>query len=188
MQPSRRGGDEADRAAKHQRRRCDFSARRPALVIAMGSEEMLQIVVGSREIGHFVTGEELGLVAPGHFEKVSERRTHPRSSCSSIHAAHQGCHPAPKKRDGGLRIVFDQVGHLPHPPVSLADRVPERCRRQEAAVDDAPYAPEARAEPPFLETRSRLPEIKLNRSWSLSPEASSGGRPSSVSALRTAAQ
>lgn len=149
---------------------------------------MLQIVVGSREIGHFVTGEEMRLVAPGHPEEMPERRTYPRSSCRSIHAAHQGRQPALQKGDGGLRIVFEQMGHSPHPPVSLADRIPERCRRLQAAVDDALYAPEARAEPPFLETRSRLPEIKLNRSWSLSPEASSGGRPSSVSALRTAAQ
>src|SRR5262249_37869158 len=41
--------------------------------------------------------------------------------------------------------------------------------------------------PPFS-TRARLTVIALRRWWSLSPEASRGGRPSSVRALRTAAQ
>jgi hypothetical protein len=45
-----------------------------------------------------------------------------------------------------------------------------------------------RYQSPFCVTRARLAATTSSRSWSRSPEAASGGRPSSVRALRTAAQ
>src|SRR5215469_2879608 len=43
-------------------------------------------------------------------------------------------------------------------------------------------------EAPFCATRSREAAMRVSRSWSLSPEAVSGGCPSSVRVLRTAKQ
>ena len=155
----------------------------------MGSEEVFEVVVRAGKIGDLVAGEEMRPVTPSHLEEVPERRAEPAGrSGGPSHAGREGSQPAAQKGRRRSRMVFEQGGHPPYPPKSLAYRLPQGRRPHQAAVDDVGYAPEARAEPPFLETRRRLLEIKLSLWWSLSPEASRGGRPSSVRALRTAAQ
>src|SRR3972149_3747161 len=68
------------------------------------------------------------------------------------------------------------------------DAGPMGCRFVQAAVDELLQFLELAREPLFSATRSRLWEMCVNRSRSLRPAATNGGRPSSVIALRTAAQ
>ena len=65
---------------------------------------------------------------------------------------------------------------------------PERCCPGERAVDQTLEPRERARRPPFERTRSRLPATFSSRSFRRRPAASSGARPSSVIALRTAAQ
>jgi hypothetical protein len=40
-------------------------------VVAVGPEEVFEIIVGSGEIGDFITGEEMRLITSGDLEEVS---------------------------------------------------------------------------------------------------------------------
>ncbi len=65
---------------------------------------------------------------------------------------------------------------------------PERCCPGERAVDQTLEPRERARRPPFACTRSKLPATFSSLSFRRRPAASSGARPSSVIALRTAAQ
>ena len=65
---------------------------------------------------------------------------------------------------------------------------PERCGPGKRAVDQTLEPRERARRPPFACTRSKLLATFSSRSFRRRPAASSGARPSSVIALRTAAQ
>src|SRR5262249_57636393 len=92
--------------------------------------------------------------------------------------------------DGGTGRALrpEDVGRLVHPAVGPADQPPQPGRRGQRPVDEPLEPAQLGREPPCAPARPMLPLIALSRSWSLSPEAASGGRPSSVRALRTAEQ
>ena len=90
---------------------------------------------------------------------------------------------------GGLaNLVAQDVGGPVHPAIDALDRRPEWGGALEAAADQPAQPRERRRAAPFSATRSRLSATASSRARSFSPEAASGGRPSSVMALRTAAQ
>src|SRR3990170_557581 len=104
------------------------------------------------------------------------------------HRSQQAAEPA---ADGCRRRLLGVGKNLrglmaPRKPTPAAG--PMRCRFVQAAVDQLLQFLELAREPLFSATRSRLWEMCVNRSRSLRPAATSGGRPSSVIALRTAAQ
>src|SRR3954447_24829402 len=85
-------------------------------------------------------------------------------------------------------LVAQNVGRPMHPVIGARDVRPELGGTLQAAADQLAQPRERRRGPPFSVTRSRLSATASSRALSRSPEAASGGRPSSVMALRTAAQ
>src|SRR5262249_11614776 len=74
-------------------------------------------------------------------------------------------------------------------PSATAGTTPETPPTPAAEpAGEPPHLVQLGREPPFASARARLPLIALSRSWSFSPEAANGGRPSSVRAPRTAEQ
>jgi hypothetical protein len=73
-------------------------------------------------------------------------------------------------------------------PVGVFHIRPQGGRALQRTSDHLVQARERRREAPFCCTRSRLPATVSSRCFSLRPAAESGARPSSVIALRTAAQ
>src|SRR4051794_20627258 len=84
-------------------------------------------------------------------------------------------------------VAQDMSGPV-HPVIGALDVRPELGRALEAAADQLAQPRKRRRGAPFSATRSRLSATASSRALSCSPEAASGGRPSSVMALRTAAQ
>src|SRR3954470_319554 len=84
-------------------------------------------------------------------------------------------------------VAQDMSGPV-HPVIGALDVRPERGRTLQSPPDQLAQPRERRRAAPFSATRSRLSATVSSRALSRSPEAASGGRPSSVMALRTAAQ
>ena len=85
--------------------------------------------------------------------------------------------------------VAQDPGGLVDPGVGTTDRSGHSALRALEPTGEQLAQPLQRtAQPPFAAARSRLAATASSRSWSFRPEAAKGGRPSSVMALRTAAQ
>src|SRR3954468_3695485 len=65
-----RGGEDADGAAHDQAWRGDFAAGGAPLMVALGPEELLQVVVGRRQAGNLQVVEQAGAVAVGDLEEA----------------------------------------------------------------------------------------------------------------------
>jgi hypothetical protein len=111
-----------------------------------------------------------------------------RSGAVARHGPDQAVEAAPDQIRGFTRGVVQGVGGPVHPVVGALDVRPEGGGAVEAAADQPAQPRERRRTAPFSATRSRLPATASSRALSFSPEAASGVRPSSVRALRTAAQ
>ncbi len=111
-----------------------------------------------------------------------------RSGAVARHGPDQAVE-APPDRTGGFACRVAQDARRPmHPAVGPLDVRPGGGGALEAAADQLPQPRERRRAAPFSATRSRLSATASSRALSRSPEAASGVRPSSVMALRTAAQ
>src|SRR6478736_4905448 len=198
-QPGPDAGDQANRAAHHGSGRGRLATGGAALVIAAGAEELLEIVVGARQVGHLVAVEQPGPIALRHFPEVVDRAGE-RSGFGAMlmHGAEQPVEAAAHDIGGLGVVVGEHVGDRMHPAVGARNGGPEGGGVLETMADQLAQPDEARRRgPPFLVawprppvrvTRSRLPAIFSRRVFSFSPEAASGARPSSVIAERTAAQ
>ena len=65
-----RGGEDADGAAHDQAGRGDLAAGGAPLMVALGAEELLQVVVGRRQAGNPQILEQAGAVAVGDLEEA----------------------------------------------------------------------------------------------------------------------
>src|SRR3954462_15442451 len=65
-----RGGEDTHRAADDQARRGDLAAGGAPLMVALGPEELLQVVVGRRQAGNLQVLEQAGAVAVGDLEEA----------------------------------------------------------------------------------------------------------------------
>src|SRR4051794_41463654 len=81
-------------------------------------------------------------------------------------------------------LVAQNVRGPMHPVIGALDVRPERGRALQAAADQPAQPRERWRGAPFSATRSRLSATASSRALSCSPEAASGGAPSSVVALR----
>src|SRR3954468_10201438 len=70
LKPAGEGGEDPHRPTQHRRRRAALAAGRPPLVTAVRPEQLLEIVVGARQIGDGVAGEQAGAVAAGHLAEM----------------------------------------------------------------------------------------------------------------------
>ena len=185
----RGGGDQPDRAAQDRTGRGRLAPRRAPLVIALRAEQMFEIVVGPRQAGHRIGVEQPRAVAARHLLEMIESLGQ-RSGPASV-PLHRSEHPInPPPHQGGALVlrVAEPMGYGVNEPVGLLHVRPQGSRALQSAPDQLVQARERRREAPFCCTRSRLPATFSSRCFSLRPDAARGARPSSVMALRTAAQ
>src|SRR5262249_27713068 len=181
-------GEQPGRPPQHQRRRGPLAAGGPPLVVPVAAEQLLQVVVGPREARGVVAVEQPWPVPPADLQEVIHRGGQLADGIPvPPHRPHRPAQPRPDRRTGRA-LRPEDVGRLVHPAVGPADQPPQPGRRGQRPVDEPLEPAQLGREPPCAPARPMLPLIALSRSWSLSPEAASGGRPSSVRALRTAAQ
>src|SRR5688500_13663501 len=85
-QPRRRGRNQAHLPTQHGGRGGRLAPTRPALVVALRAEQMLEVVVGAWQAGHRVTMEQPGFVAAGHLAEVRNGvRERPRFFAVTMH-------------------------------------------------------------------------------------------------------
>src|SRR3954452_6608733 len=188
-QPRRRGRDQAHLPSEHGGRGGRLAPAGPALVVALRAAQMLEVVVGARQAGHRVTREQPGSVAAGHLAEVPDGvRERPRLAAVTVQGGDEPVEAAPDKAGVLLAPVVQDVGGPVPPAVGARDVRPERSRALHAAADQLAHPRQPGRAAPFSPTRPRLAATFSSRLLSVRPEAASGGRPSSVTALRTAAQ
>ena len=119
---------------------------------------------------------------------VDRPRQVTRAGAVAGHGGHQAVEAPPDHGGVLAALVAEDVRRPMHPAVGPLDRRPEGGGALQAAADQPAQPRERRRVAPFSATRSRLSATASSRARSFSPEAASGGRPSSVMALRTAAQ
>src|SRR5215831_2010977 len=158
-------------------------------MIAIRPEKLFEIIIGPREIRHRIAGKESRPVTPGDLPEVCQRWCQ-RASRGLI--SRHGAQESPEAPLHGQRLarllVAEDGGDLMDPAISYPYVGPSSSRVPQAPFQQSLQPTQLPGQGPLFSTRSRLAVIALRRSWSLSPEASKGSRPSSVSALRTAAQ
>jgi hypothetical protein len=183
------GRDQARLAAQHDRRRGGLAPCRSPLVVALRAELMFKIVVGARQIRDGVAVEQARAIAAGHLVEGRGRAAQAGGAVAmaehgtrqSIEAAlHRGCVL-------GVMVVQD-VRRLVHPWIDTLDVRPEGAGLCQALPDQLLQLRKRRCGAPFSTTRSRLSATFSSRCLSFNPLAASGAWPSSVTALRTAAQ
>lgn len=160
-------------------------------MIALRPEQLLKVVVGARQAGYGIAVEQTGPVTAGHFTEVPDsvgQRSH--SVAVAVHGGEQPVKTAPDDRGTVRLAVVENVCRPVHPGVSARHIRPERCRALQATRDQPLQSRQERRRvlPPLAVARSRLAATFTSRPLSARPEAASGARPSSVIALRTAAQ
>src|SRR5215208_6716754 len=69
-QPGGNSSDDPYRAAQHRGRAVGLAASRPPLVTTVRAEQLLERVVGARQIGDRVAVEQAGTVAVGHLAEM----------------------------------------------------------------------------------------------------------------------
>jgi hypothetical protein len=150
---------------------------------------MLQIVVGARQVGDAIAMQQTGPVAARHLQQMVhgalERAGFVAVTCHSPHEAGQAARDLNGRQPG--RIV-EHPGEGMHPAKAPLDRRPQMTRALETAPEQVAQASQRACQSPFSATRSRLSATAVSRWRNFRPEAARGGRPSSVMALRTAAQ
>ena len=189
VQPRGGGGDQARLAAQHQRGGGGSAPGGPPLVVAPRAEHVLEAVVRARQTRNRAAVEQAGAVAACDLQEVVDGAGQAaRLAAVAGHGADQAVEaPAHRARGPSSRVAED-VGGAAHPAVGPLDVRPEGGGPLQAAADRGAEPRQRRRGPPFSATRSRLSATASSRDPSFSPEAASGGRPSPVMALRTAAQ
>jgi hypothetical protein len=182
-------GQDADGAADHSGGSGVHPPARAALVIAGRAEVLLQVVVRPGEARDVIAVEPPGAVAGTDFEEVGDRRgegAHGR--LVRRHFLEQFVQLASDCGAGRRVDVRQDSRRAVDPGIGGADRRPQGVRRGEPVDPQPPQAGQFDRAPPFSVRLSRDAAMARRRSWSLRPDAQSGGRPSSVRALRTARQ
>ncbi len=188
-QAGRCGGQEAHRSAQHHRRRGGLSPGGAPVVMAVRTEELLKTVVGARQIGDGIAVEQRRAVAARDLAEVCDGPGQPPGlALVADHGANQAVQAPAYGAGIEASLVAQDVRRLMDPAISNLHGRPERGRARQSSSDQVVQSPQLGIYRPFFATRSRLAATAPRRSLSLSPEAASGGRPSSVRALRTAAQ
>ena len=188
-QPGGSGGDQLDRATQYQGGGGTFAPRCPPFVVAMGTKTLLQVVIGPWEIRDLIAVKEAWPVAPGHLEEVDERRRQgPDGRSVPHHRAQQTAQATFYYCPRLLVFVGEDMSYPMDPVVGKAHIGPQGSCLGQAPLEECLQSGKRLWESPLFATPSRLWEIVVSRSCSLSPEAARGGCPSSVRALRTALQ
>ena len=159
-------------------------------MLAARAKQLLQSVVGARQVGNAVAVEQTRPVASRHLVEVIDRRAK-RAGLAAV-AAHSADQPVKAPAHDLCRCtisVAEDVRGGMDPAIGALDVGPQMRGALKPASDQSLELGEPRREraAPFCATRSKLLATFSNRCSSFSPAAASGVRPSSVIAERTAA-
>lgn len=150
---------------------------------------MLEVVVGTRQIRHGVAVKQPRTITAGDLAEVVDGIAQAaRAVAVTGHGTHHAVEAALNRGRILVRMVVQDVRRLMDPFVGSFDVRPQRGGLFQAMLDQTPQRLKLRRRPPFSVTRVTLLATASNRPLSFRPEAASGGWPSSVMALRTAAQ
>ena len=158
-------------------------------MITIRSEKLFQIIIGPGQLRHGIAGKEAWPGTAGDLPEVHQRRS--KSPCGSLVSCHRASESSEATLYGqclALVLITKDLGRPMDPVIPHTDVRPQSRCIDQAAPKQGLQPAQLLGQGPLFAPCSRLAAIALRRSWSLSPEASRGGRPSSVSALRTAAQ
>ena len=157
--------------------------------MALRPEELLQIIVGARQARDGVAVEQPWSVAARHLGEVLNGASQPSGQgAMADHGTGQPMQAPPHGAGREAGLVLEDARRLMNPAKGDLHIRPEPGCARQATKDETLQPLQLGTQRPFFATRSRLAATAVRRSLSLSPEAASGGRPSSVMALRTAAQ
>ena len=153
------------------------------------AKELFQIIVGSRQIVHLLARKEAIPITGSDFPEVCHGRSEfAQPVLLSCHCFQQLLILLLEGAYRALLGVSEQVGRLVHPGVRLSDRRPELLGRRQSGSHKPLQLAQFKGSPFFSATRLIESSMLWSRSSNWSPSASSGGFPSSVSALLTAKQ
>jgi len=182
-------GHEPHRSAQHCAWRGCLAAGGASLMGALRPKQLLEGVVGARQVRQAggveqarpVTARDLAEVIKGGPERTD-------TAAVPLQGGKQAREAPPDLGAGLARFISQEPGGGMDEAVGPLQIRPERCCPGERAVDQKLEPRERARRPPFERTRSKLPATFSSRSFRRRPAASRGARPSSVIALRTAAQ
>jgi hypothetical protein len=184
-----RGCEEPDRSTQHQRWRRGFTACRSTLVVSVTSKELFQVIVGARQIRRVVAVEQARPVTASHLEEVFDgARKFSGNLSMPRHGSDQTAQTSANTVAVGRFVIRQNVCNLMHPAERDANRWPGQSGLRQGVVESLLQLLERSRQPLFEATLAKLSATFVKRAWSFRPEACSGGRPSSVIALRTALQ
>jgi len=157
-------------------------------VVTMCSEQLLEPVVGPRQVFDPITVEQAGPPAGSDLHEAIDGFDQGAGFAAPLGPSCQEALVAGLDTD---RIepgpIAKDMGGRAEPTVGAADVRPEGAGARQAARDESRDPPQRAAQSPFCSTRRKLPAIASSRVRNRNPAGTSGGRPSSVSAERTAA-
>ena len=155
----------------------------------MRPKALLQVIIGPWQIRDLIAVEEPWPVTARDFQEVGQSRGEPPSgSPVPHHRAQQATQATFDSHPRVLVLIGEDVGHAMDPAIGDAHLGPQRGGFGQAPLEERLQPDKGLGQAPLLASRSRLWEIAVSRSCSVSPEAARGGWPSSVRALRTALQ
>ena len=189
MQACRDAGHEPHRSAQHCAWRGRLAAGRTSLMVALRTKQLLERVVGARQVRLAGGVEQARPVTARDLAEVIEGSPEPTYTAAvPLHGGKQAREAPPDLCARLTGWVGEDPGGGMNKAVGSLQIRPERCCPGERAVDQKLEPCERARRPPFDCTRSKLPATFSSRSFRRRPAASRGARPSSVIALRTAAQ
>ena len=158
-------------------------------MVALRAKQLLERVVGARQVRHVSGLEEARPVTVRDLAEVIEGNSERADMAAvALHGCKQAREAPPDLCAGLARFIGEEAGGGMNEAVGPLQIRPERRCLGESAADQKLEPRERARRPPFEGTRSKLPATFSNRFFRRRPAASSGARPSSVIALRTAAQ
>lgn len=188
LSPRADAGDEPYSTPQHGAGRGRLAPGGTPLVVALRAEQLLQGIIGPRQVGPVGGMEQPRPVAARHLAEVVEGASKVADTVAvTLHRCQETLEAPPDLGSCLLGRIGQQTRGSMHEDEALLHRRPERCRAGERALDQEREPRERARCPPFERTRSKLPATFSKRPFNRRPAASSGARPSSVIALRTAA-
>src|SRR4051812_46411858 len=170
------GGESPDRTADHGACRGTDASGGATMVIADGTEELLQDVVGPGQPRDVVAVEESRPVAGADLEEVRHRRLEGADARLLVpDLGEQRLQLLSDLVAGEIVLVLQEPGGLVNPAVGDPDSRPHRVRGGQPFGDERAELPQLGRQAPFPARRPREASIASSRSRSLSPEAVSGG-------------
>jgi hypothetical protein len=158
-------------------------------MVALRAKQLLEGVVGARQVRHAGGVEQAGPVTVRDLSEVIEGNSESANTAAvPLHGRKQAREAPPDLCARLARFIGEEAGGGMNKAVGPLQIWPERCCPGERPVDQKLEPRERARRPPFERTRSKLPATFSSRSFRRRPAASSGACPSSVIALRTAAQ